>query len=136
MTADGLAEGSSEAAVIADLTLGTGDARQDGRWPPIRRPTCSGSSVSTRAASTAWSSSAKPAASSAVFLGSPGASEPSWAGSRSTRGRSDRGGNRTGRPQLAPEWRKRSTFSIRFTAEEREAIEAAASAEGFRSASE
>jgi hypothetical protein len=44
--------------------------------------------------------------------------------------------NRTGRPQLAPERRKASTFSIRFTAEEREAIEAAANAAGFRSASE
>lgn len=45
-------------------------------------------------------------------------------------------GNKLGRPELAPERRKKSTFSIRFTAEEREAIEAAATAAGDRSASE
>lgn len=44
--------------------------------------------------------------------------------------------NKTGRPALAPGQRKGATFSIRFTAEERDQIEAAASAAGFRSASE
>lgn len=44
--------------------------------------------------------------------------------------------NKAGRPALAPGQRKGSTFSIRFTAEERDQIEAAASAAGFRSASE
>lgn len=44
--------------------------------------------------------------------------------------------NKVGRPALAPEQRKRSTFSIRLTEAERDQIEAAASAEGFRSASD
>lgn len=47
-----------------------------------------------------------------------------------------RKGNRTGRPELAPERRKASTFSIRFTKEERDAVEAAVIAAGNRSASE
>lgn len=44
--------------------------------------------------------------------------------------------NRAGRPALAPEQRKRSTFSIRLTEAERDQIEAAASAVGVRSASD
>jgi hypothetical protein len=40
--------------------------------------------------------------------------------------------NKLGRPELAPERRKASTFSIRFTAEEREQIEAAATAAGVK----
>jgi predicted HicB family RNase H-like nuclease len=39
---------------------------------------------------------------------------------------------KTGRPQLTPERRKASTFSVRFTAEEREAVEAAAERAGVK----
>lgn len=47
-----------------------------------------------------------------------------------------RKGNNLGRPELSPERRKASTFSVRLTAEERETIEAAATAAGGLSASE
>lgn len=44
-------------------------------------------------------------------------------------------GNRTGRPKLEPGQGKESTFSVRLTKEEREQIEAATIAAGYKSAS-
>jgi len=44
--------------------------------------------------------------------------------------------NKVGRPQLSAKWRKAATFSIRFTKEERDAIDAAASAANASSASD
>lgn len=43
---------------------------------------------------------------------------------------------RTGRPRLEPGQGKESTFSVRLTKEEREQIDAAAKAAGYRSASQ